>query len=247
MTFPQARAISKTGLHVRRDSWPADKWFMLWRGTWFCFGTEIVIPRAVLATDYGVDDLRAEDWNTVPPALGSCPITPTEPSGGSPPTPGAGGFPDDPFNPFPPAAGSGGGAPGGGGGTLPPPDPGTSVHVRFAGIVESEGLAMITDITGVEDALARTVSCTPSGSNVWTGGFTGGKRVFPADPSELPVIYSWAVTVTKFPADGTWTVSLEGVNAFGLIYASADPGPRNFALPSDNPSIDLLGGTATVI
>src|SRR4051812_24216375 len=100
MTFQQARAISKANqLHVRRASWADDKWFMLWRGTWFVFSTGLLNP--VRATDYAADDLLATDWTTVSAPLAACPITPGEPIGGGDPLPGTGGFPDFPPDRFP--------------------------------------------------------------------------------------------------------------------------------------------------
>src|SRR5260221_12804798 len=101
MTFYQSRAISKAGLHIRRSSWPDDKWFMIWRGTWFCFASGSP-PHPVRAADYSTDDLRATDWTTIPAPLAACPVgATTGRPGGPPPPPGTHGCPDD-ASPTPP-------------------------------------------------------------------------------------------------------------------------------------------------
>jgi hypothetical protein len=148
MTFLQAARICvATKLHIRRESWPADKW--IWKHgntpygpTWYIFrlsgtekernGTQVTRGGDVVEEDY-----RADDWTTMPAPLVSCPVTPGIPIGGGPPVPGTPGWPSVPDPGFPSFPGS----PGGGGDpsiTLPPPDPGTSLSVTFSGITDTQ-------------------------------------------------------------------------------------------------------------
>lgn len=204
MTFAQARAISKINkLHIRRASWAEDKWFMIWRGTWFCFTSGLVHP--VHATDYIPDDLRATDWTTVPAPLASCPSTPSEPVGGNPPVPGTPGWPDIPdLPPFFPGSPGGSGSPSI---TLPPPDDGTSIRVRFNGITDTqtpteEDPAVYFD----GDKLNNTWSLEAAGPGHWKkSAFPVGYYRHPDVDEKLKIF--WNIEVTK-TADGLFSVAL---------------------------------------
>lgn len=195
MTFAQARAISKTNkLHVRRSTWATDKWFMLWRGTWFVFGAGLLQP--VRATDYSAADLLANDWTTVPAALAACPITPTEPTGGGDPSPGTPGFPDDPtVFPTPP------GSPGVGGSSsssLPTPDPGAhrkTLTVTFAGIHHDGDIP--DGYFDIEDSdLNGPFTLSPAGAGRWHKIFRKG--FFSEDGGHTPDHwFKWTILVTN--------------------------------------------------
>ena len=212
MTFYQARAISKTGLHVRRSSWPADQWFMIWRGTWFCFAGGNP-PRPVRATDYSADDLLATDWTTVPAALAACPIDPTIGStGGGDPTPGTDGSPDDPTPPF---SGGPGITPPGSPTTLPPPDPGTGITVTFDSILAADSPPGFL----VNVNLNRPVTLPALGG---TTTFLSGWLPSLGQTSDT---IQWQVSATRFGSD--WHVELTAISiptpSGGFISAAVQP------------------------
>ena len=109
MTFLEAKDYTKDRLHFRRENWPEHQWLMYWRGCcWFFQGEEQHVVRNY---EYGVADLMATDWTTMPAALTSCPIDPTTGSTGgkppivirpgTPPYPGPGGGTTGPSWPIP--------------------------------------------------------------------------------------------------------------------------------------------------
>ena len=239
MTFNQARAISKTAkLHIRRAAWTADKWFMVWRGHWFVFPSGQ--PRTVQATDYDTDDLLATDWTTMPAALAACPIDPTIGStGGGAPTPGEGGFPDDPT---PPLLGGPGIPPGGGPSTtiIPPPAPGTGVSVTFAGIVQSTGLH-----TSVNPNLARTVALKATGSNTWTGTIKSGKTL--SGDADDSIVFD----VAADRSGDQWSVHVTCQAGFTPVFSTPGSPPFHRGDPIPNATATDSGdgfyaGTATV-
>lgn len=214
MTFFEARAISQTNLlHIRRSSWTADKWFMPWRGTWFVFATGLSAPIPVRALDYSADDLNATDWTTVPAPLTSCPITPTEPTGGGPPTPGYPGFPTGTppgFPPTPGGGGGGGGSPSGSGPSLPPADPGTSIRVLISGLTHGND----PDNTCREiDDLDDTYTLESTGPGTWQKQFPHGE-FFPIGSSTPDHGFEWTINVTS-DDDGTGRL-LYAVNMFSV-------------------------------
>jgi hypothetical protein len=249
MDFFAARAISKTNaMHIRRESWAADKWFMLWRGTWFVFGTGLLLP--VRATDYTTDDLTAADWTTVPALLAACPISLTS-TGGSAPTPGTGTWAFGSGS-FPPKPGTGGlgGSPGvgGGGGPLPPPDPGTSVTVTFTGTTCDSYPPVITELSFD----GQTYSLEAAGAGVWKTTFTNGKL-----NSGAP--QPWSLTVTRNSPDtvgGPFNYAVD-LNASAHPFSATDGGfatdgpGKPVGTPIDNQNLVtesgyVRGGTATV-
>ncbi len=239
MTFAQARAISKTNkLHVRRASWTNDKWFMLWRGTWFVFGTGLLKP--VHATDYTTADLLATDWTTVPAPLVSCPVTPGEPLGGGPPMPGTpgwpGGEPDVP--PFFPGSPGGSGSPSI---TLPPPDPGTDqpIHVVF---IEMDypfsippGHYSQGDIMKEGGWLAESV-----GAKHWKAEFLTG-NIFSGDTIVGDI--NWILDVVRGPSG--FTISLTTDSGAGGF--SGGPVLRNQEATNTFTGGEINGGTAKVL
>lgn len=238
MTFYQSRAISKAGLHVRRSAWPDDKWFMLWRGTWFAFaGGNPPIP--VKATDYSSDDLLATDWTTMPAALAACPIDPgTGSTGGGPPQPGKGGFPNDPtLFPF----GGSGTPPDGGSTTLPPPEPGTGLTVKIAGLDTSRASSIWSGLDGINK------SYTLSGSgDSWSTTFNKGINI--EDSSDL----GWTLTATR--SGSIWDVELSPGAGSGGFQTQTPAGARGAGIPIANNYtsgslggiLNFFGGTATV-
>ena len=242
MNFPQARAISHSGLHIRRSAWADDKWFMVWRGTWFCFRTGVLRP--VLATDYDQDDLVATDWTTMPAALAACPIDPTIGStGGGSPTPGTDGFADDST----PIVGGvpGSGAPSGPDDppVLPPPDPGTGVTVTFAGMTIFPGQP---DFHGV--LLNDTFALTPSAPNEWKLDFKRGRSDATNPP---PDAISWEIIAARTGV--LWSVvltNIDGPYSGGFITRVGTEQPRGHPITNgfDVTSLGVViyGGTATV-
>ncbi|MEI9895227.1 MAG: hypothetical protein WDN28_15385 [Chthoniobacter sp.] len=186
MNFYDARAIAlATKLHIRRESWPADKWmWVLNTVVSYIFTAEVGYAgtQLVRCTDFGRAEFEAQDWTTMPAPLMSCPITPTSPLGGGPPIPGSPGFPGAPSGGGygggsagggSGGGGSGGGGGGGGGGSLPPPDPGTSLSVTFAGLTAADFTGtLIKDLhTGDLDG---TYALAPAGGLTWSTTFQKG-------------------------------------------------------------------------
>lgn len=259
MTFQQARAISQTNnLHIRRTSWDADKWFMLWRGTWFVFGTGILQP--VRATDYTSADLLAADWTTVPAPLAFCPITPGEPSGGSDPKPGRFPFPNDPsfFPPDPSAPARGSSS-----NSLPTPETGTSLRVRIEDIRGSD----LSQCAALGVDFNRTYTLTPEGPSSWSQRFTTGHYIgydFHGEPNpddDLgPAKFVIFVTATLPPTKYNVQIDTDGFAYIALLGGFRTPtgGEKPRQTPIDNDLTlptsghDLVGtffygGQATVL
>lgn len=250
MTFQQARAISKTNkLHIRRTSWDMDKWFMLWRGTWFVFSTGLLQP--VRATDYTRDDLLATDWTTVPAPLAACPITSTEPGGGSAPTPGSGAFPYDPTQfPTPP-----GNAPVSGSSSvsLPTPEPGikpAGLRVRFNGINQTEDSRRTVKEVLPLDGL---YSLEPSGVGVWTTSFPKGYVIVGLDDHHDEIIWTITATISGRGDDDEPFYDVEmdgsGMTPVGSSFTSFQPKPKNVEIMNVliSTSASFYGGHATVL
>jgi hypothetical protein len=211
MTFFEARSVSKVNfMHVRRESWPVDRWFIVWRGVWFKFDTGGLL-RVVQASDYDRGDLLATDWTTVPEPLGSCPVVP--PSGphdpGSPgpvpPGPGFPGFPADP------------GVPGGGGyipvtpGPVPPPPDRRGMSVTFAGLQMNSGPSGARIIDDTSALNGQPIKLFRFSNGVWKGHIQAG--IYAPDGDQRPI--NWEVQVQSFvygdPVFGPpwpWAVSL---------------------------------------
>jgi hypothetical protein len=261
MTLLQATTIAVANrLHIRRESWPSDKW--IWKHgnthygpTWIVFrlsGTERerngTMP--IRATDFDAEDLRADDWTTMPAPLMSCPVTPSIPIGGGPPLPGTPGWPEVPDPGFPSFPGS----PGGGGDpsiTLPKPDPGTALSVTFAGI----GTVDFAALAGAGTAhwelhgsdLDGTRVCAPSGTGVWVGTFKAG-NFMKADGVTVDHPGNWKVTVQRFSGSPKpiFSVKLEGMGDFGWVWGEVTRKEKAQEMDNINPSVDIFGGTAKV-
>jgi hypothetical protein len=260
VTFYQSRAISKTGLHVRRAAWSADKWLMIWRGTWFCFASGNP-AHPVRATDYSTADLLATDWTTMPAALAACPIDPTIGSTGgasavpgSPGSPGSPGFPDDATPLIVSLPGSG--APSGPGAptVLPPPAPGSGYVVVFSGITFKPWPG------GPPNAVYENVNGTyplvASGVNHWTAAFPsghddGGPFIWVAD-----VTRNFGGWDDSNPLSKAFSVTLKANNddfkiAFDMYGHAIGNGPQPLGMAIEN-ARDTgdtgygYGGTATI-
>lgn len=126
MNWIEACNKARLGFPVRRGNW-RNKWFMLWRGLWWCMGAGY--RRVVAATDYGPDEFLANDWTIVPAALADCPPPPPgDGGGGSDGGDDNGDVPNPPPLPPPPPPGpapgpSPGPGPGPGPGPTPPSPP----------------------------------------------------------------------------------------------------------------------------
>ncbi|MDR3405604.1 MAG: hypothetical protein P4L99_24120 [Chthoniobacter sp.] len=229
MNFFDARSISATNqLHIRREAWASDKWFIIWRGLWFAYNAGVRTP--VLATHYTADDLRATDWTTVPAALAACPITPTEPLGGSPPVPGSSGFPpSDPFSSTPDGGSSYVGGNANDGNTdpkpvkkLPPPDPMTvTVMLRNVNHADEDEIILSSvDLNGTPYALDH------AGGGTWR---TTTNKGFLNTTPPTPMV--WAITAVlnplgippPDPASLTWAVTVISTTV------SADPSHQPFS------------------
>lgn len=243
MTFFDAYAISAgLALHIRRAAWAAGKWFIVWRGQIECWNAD---QRGVAkCTDYTADDLLATDWTTVPAPLAACPVTPSEPSGGGPPSPGFPSFPiggPPPSFPAPPGGGGGGGSPSGSGPSLPTPDAGTGISVTFDGLSTVDGTGGIyknIDLNGEH-------SLDSDGSGSWSATVPNGIVVASGDP------ISWLINVTK-GTGGLYSVSME---CSGPVsdpslggFLSFPAKPLGSPAPNDYDSLTVIigGGHATV-
>ena len=238
MTWNQINHIAtENRLHVRRESWPAEKWFYkadppaLYGALWFVFitnGTEKERngTQVVRCTDYNAEDLLATDWTTVPAALTSCPVVPPAPGdpgspGGRPPGPGDPGFPDPgpgfppiifPPSPGEPAGGGSGPAP------LPAPDPGASLRVSFHDVHLDTGVA----IHGFEQNKTRTLE--GAGPNHWQSEFDEGY----IDTEDQYL--SWRITADRtddVDQQGIWMVFLQCTGRAGSGIGIATGGFSN--------------------
>lgn len=262
MTLSQATAISRTGFHVRRESWAADKWFIIWRGVWFCFAGEIL--RVVEATDYDKDDLQATDWTTMPAPLVSCPVIPPDPGnpsdpgspGGSPPGPAFPGFPPDlpPSSPYGPPPGGGGGGSGGG-----IPSPSSDQHgltVTFDGLVDTNPHDGPKVIDGCSDGLnGAPFFLSRIGLTSWTAVKSAGIYGPDEGGEKLPI--TWRVDVTcptfgdpnipnpNFLVSLYWRNSRFGISLGG--FTTIDGGPVGSPITNLYGDTEhVSGGTATV-
>lgn len=169
MIFAQAREYSRTGLHVRRDGWE-DKWFILWRGVWWCMGA--AYARVVRATDYEANDLLADDWTTIPRALASCPVDPdTGSTGGDPPAAPSGRTPTlEPTVTAPPFLPSGGALPPGSPSTYIPPLPRPPATCSFG------TLTLTATVNCGTDTVALELSATGLSAGDYSVRFNFGTR-----------------------------------------------------------------------
>lgn len=146
MNWIEARNRASAGFPVRRIGW-TDKWFVLWRGLWWCMGAGY--RRVVEASDYGPDEFLAADWTIIPAALADCPPPETnsggsgdDGSGGSADSGGDDGDEDDPDDlpvpplpPPPPPGPAPGPSPGPGPGSAPtPPSPPSPETCNFGSL-----------------------------------------------------------------------------------------------------------------
>jgi len=249
MTFPQAFEISRQmHLHVRREDWAEDKWIIAW-GTGECWaGGE---RRPILATDLGAVDLLAEDWTTVPAPLAACPVTPSEPTGGSTPTPGSGGFPDD-LAEFSRPSTSGGG--GGSSSSLPTPEEGTSLRVQFSGL--TYGNDPNNEYRGI-DHMDGFYTLPSVGEGSWQKKFPRGS-FYPAGTETSDHPFEWTITANRNP-DGsggfTYEVTMTVIavpsgaaptGGFGSLALAPRLSPINNVWTAAGPDV-IQGGTATVL
>lgn len=251
MTFNEARILSRPGLHIRREGWE-DKWFIVWRGVWWCLGAAYARP--VLATDYTASDLLARDWTTMPAPLAACPI-------------GGGSTGGDVTPPFGAPAGAPGGLEDEGGGlslvprppaeaeptpiiVLPVDDPGISV--RFSGMTSDADSRIIVPPKMVRPHC--TIKVPPAGRGQWSLAFTSGTywNGFPwgIEPRHDDP-WSWNLEIGRDGA-GLFTVSLNSTTApssGGFMNGVGTSGyARGIAAPNGvSDGTHISGGTATIL
>ncbi|HSI10711.1 MAG TPA: hypothetical protein VK961_01645 [Chthoniobacter sp.] len=252
MTLLEAFAISKANqLHIRRASWPADKWIMNWRG----IGQTVPVtgkPYFVRGDEYNRADLVATDWTTVPLPLAACPVTPGEPIGGDPPVPGSPGWPGFPDPGFPSAPS----VPPDGGGSIPPlptPTPGTGLTAIFSGIEPLFLSSFVFGTTHWEGVRTNGSHALQSaGGGTWTGTFSNGQFFLNDGSPDAGHAANFKITASIAEVvDGKpkfhlqLAVDLWGLG-FSIIYEEATPGIRGFAMPNVEPtSSDWTGGSGT--
>lgn len=248
MNFLEARELARSGRHVRRFDWPADRWFSYVRGLWWL--QQGPDRRVVRTGDYGSADLRAVDWTTIPRPLRACPIPrpPVDPPGTPSPNPnppwiwisqGTGG---DPFGPSHVPGGGPGPGPGPGPGVIviPPAPPGGSITVTFNGLMYS-----VPD--GEEDVeLNGPRSVKRVGHNAWLDTFREGTK----GNTHKPML--WGISVSRSGAAPHYYYSVhlfaserlpdEVASSMGGGFEGSGLGPTLYNTATGA----ISGGTATV-
>lgn len=218
MTFPEAYTVSKQDrLHIRRAGWPADQWLIIW-GTGESWNAGVRHP--IRASELVTDDFLANDWTTVPAPLASCPITPSEPSGGGDPGPSFPGFPSEPDTFSPPKSGSSGSLGGAVSTSLPTPKPGTDLQVTFDGIT---GLALPPEYHDISASDLNQPFTLERSGTTWTHTFDKGFVSYDGGTT-VAQTFKWTITVTNVGKVGALSDPSDTRDYFTVIlFAQAVP------------------------
>jgi hypothetical protein len=213
MNWIEARTKALLGFPIRREGW-RNKWFILWRGVWWCMGSDY--RHVVEATDYGPDEFLATDWTIIPAALDKCPPPNSGIGDGDKDDPGEDTTPlPSPLPPPPPPGPAPGPSPGPGPGPGPtppsPPSPATcsfgSLTIALTPYCDSKMIYAELNASGMSEGTYSVIffgpmSTVSGGMIIGTGGIQNAQMTIGDDFRCRSITISARVTAFSGPCRG---------------------------------------------